>query len=332
MRINCHCHIFSLHYVPGDFRRRFLLERQSHGHAALDWLANRLLPPDGRLKTWWEFSEMSIGQIARRLVAEMDEAGIDLCTPLMMDMAFCEGYSGEVGDFEDQIAETVEAVSDVEKRSGRPRMLPFIAADPRRENVVEVVTDALSGPHFHGVKIYPVMGFTPDDRRLYPIYEFCGHRDIPITTHCQWGGIPGLHEWYRLAAPKYWWPVLEQFPGLTLNLAHNGHEGSPWQRHIRDLILRHPNVYTDLSYALEMRVMPWHYFRHVKEMLHTPHLRDRVLYGTDWYMGRVFWTEKSYLEWFTRRAARIPFCWVRFTDGEMRRLTERNPKEFLGLT
>jgi len=83
-------------------------------------------------------------------------------------------------------------------------MLPFIAADPNREDVGGIVIDALRGGAFNGVKVYPVMRFTPDDKRLYPIYEYCVGRNIPITAHCQNGGIPGMQEYYHLADPKYW--------------------------------------------------------------------------------------------------------------------------------
>ncbi|MFW6457460.1 MAG: amidohydrolase family protein, partial [Planctomycetota bacterium] len=301
MIINCHCHIFCLEDVPRDFRERFFLDRQSRRHRVVDRQLRRALPQDNKVREWWELADLSTETIAQRLVEEMDEAGVDMATPLMMDMAFCSGYTGEVRPYEDQITATCEAVRDANDTSSCNRLLPFIAADPRRDNVVDLVTKNLERECFAGVKMYPVMGFTPDDRRLYPLYEYCEHHDVPITTHCQWGGIPGLHDYYDLADPDYWETVLDDFPALTVNLAHNGHPGSPWQRQIRRIILNNPNVYTDLSYALAMWIIPWLYFRQVRKMLRTPHLQDRVLYGTDWYMGRCFWTEQSYLDWFTRR-------------------------------
>ena len=48
-------------------------------------------------------------------------------------------------------------------------------------------------------------------------------------------------------------------------------------------------------------------------------------------MGRCFWTERSYLAWFTDYARRIPWCRVRFTDEDLRLLTDDNPRRFLGL-
>ena len=69
----------------------------------------------------------------------------------------------------------------------------------------------------------------------------------------------------------------------------------------------------------------------IKRMLNTPIVKDRILYGSDWYMGRCFWTEKSYLKWFLEYAKKIFWCRVEFTDDEMKRMLEDNPKRFLKL-
>ena len=291
MRINCHCHIFSLDCVPLEFRQRFLLDVKNPVHKLIHRLVRRILPEDCKLEDWLEFLDMSISEIAQRLAHEMDDAGIDICTPLMMDMEFCQRFGGGTKSFKDQMAETLNAVESINKQYNRLRMLPFIAADPHRENVVDMVRDALESGVCKGVKIYPVMGFTPDDMRLYPIYEYCTEHNIPITAHCENGGIPGLREYYYLAAPKYWAAVLKLFPALTLNLAHNDRTGSSWQREIAELIATYPNVYTDISFDADMWFMPRRYFRDVKRMLKTVKLRERVLYGTDWYMGRFLWTD-----------------------------------------
>ncbi|MBW1732670.1 MAG: amidohydrolase family protein [Deltaproteobacteria bacterium] len=343
MKINCHCHIFSLDCVPLEFRKRFVLDVKNSVHRFIHRLLRIILPNDSNLQAWIDLLDLSISEIAHRLVQEMDEAGMDISTPLMMDMEFCKGFGGgATKSFQVQANETIEAVESVNRKYGRTRLYPFIAADPNREGVVDIVIDALKGgvfkgvhpvkspkggsqAAFHGVKIYPVMGFTPDDKRLYPIYEYCMDSGIPITAHCENGGIPGLDDYYHLAHPKYWGIVLNDFPGLKLNLAHNDRTGSPWQPVIADLIMRYPNVYTDCSYDTEMMFIPRKYFRSIKQMLNTPKIQDRLLYGTDWYMGRCFWTEKSYLKWFTTYSRRIPWCRVEFTGEEIKRMTEDTP-------
>jgi predicted TIM-barrel fold metal-dependent hydrolase len=275
---------------------------------------------------------MSIFEIAQKLVDEMDEAGIDICTPLMMDMEYCKKFGVATRSFEGQMTETAAAVTSINKKYNRTRMLPFIAADANREDVVDMVKDALKGGVFSGVKIYPVMGFTPDDKRLYPIYAHCVKNHVPITAHCENGGIPGLKEYYYLADPKYWAVVLKDFPELTLDLAHNDRTGSSWQGMIAQLIKTYPNVYTDVSYDTEMWFSPRRYFKHIKGMLGAPKIQDRLLYGTDWYMWRCFWTEASYLKWFLEYSRKIFWCRIAFTPQDIKRLTEDNPRRFLRLT
>ncbi len=309
-----------------------MLDIKNPIHKLIRRFLQYMLPKDSKMKGWLGIIDMSIMEIAQKLVSEMDEAGIDISTPLMMDMAYCKKFGGGAKRFEDQMTETLKAVESINRHYNRIRMLPFIAADPNRKNVADLVRDVLDGGVFVGVKIYPVMGFTPDDKRLYPIYEYCVQKNIPVTAHCENGGIPGLSEFYYLADPKYWGEVLRDFPTLTLNLAHNDRTGSSWQPKIMQLIIDYPNVYTDISYDTEMWVMPRRYFKSIKRMLQTPKVQDRVLYGTDWYMGRYLWTEASYLRWFSEYSKKISWCRVKFTDGEMDRLTDYNPRAFLGLT
>ena len=331
MKINCHCHIFSLDCVPLEFRERFGLNVKNRVHRFVHRLVKGILPGDSKLEDLLDFVDLSIYEIAQRLAEEMDEAGIDICTPLMMDMAYSNEFGGGTKSFNHQMGETAAAVEAINAKYDRVRMLPFVAADPRRTDVGKIVINALSGGVFKGVKIYPVMGFTPDDKRLYQIYEYCAENNIPITAHCENGGIPGFKKQYHLADPKYWAPVLKDFGTLTLNLAHNDRTGSDWQPRIAELIMTHRNVYTDISFDTEMWFMPRKYFKSIKRMLNSPKIQDRVLYGTDWYMGRFLWTEASYLNWFSKYSKKIPWCRVEFGDREIKRLTEDNPKRFLGL-
>jgi predicted TIM-barrel fold metal-dependent hydrolase len=331
MIINCHCHIFDLKCVPQEFKNRFVLNLKNPVHKFIHFLLKRLLPPESGPAHLLSIAEKSILEIAQKLVQEMDEAGVDICTPLMMDMAYNPVFGGGLKDFEDQMTETAEAVQAINTQYGRTRMMPFIAVDPRRPEIYSIVTDELESGVFKGVKIYPVMGYDPGDARLDEIYEYCVDKRVPITTHCSYLGIPGFHKYYEMAHPDRWEKVLDKFPALILNLAHNDLTGRSWQPKIENLIKTYDNVYTDLSCNIEMWFMPRRYFKNVKRLLNEDKVKDRVLYGTDWYMGRYLWDETSYLKWFREYARKIFWCRVKFTEAEMKRLTEDNPKRFLGL-
>ncbi len=60
----------------------------------------------------------------------------------MMDMEYCKKFGIPTKRFEDQVTETVAAVTSINKEYNRTRMLPFIAADANREDVVGMVKDA----------------------------------------------------------------------------------------------------------------------------------------------------------------------------------------------
>lgn len=118
--------------------------------------------------------------------------------------------------------------------------------------------------------------------------------------------------------PSAWEPVLKKFPKLKLCLAHFGGGSSDWKtwsavkgheieawymnktkeqledvksgkvlpdaknwiREIVDLMATYENFYTDISY---------HYINdHSRQftwlLQHYPHIKDRIMFGTDWYM------------------------------------------------
>jgi len=331
MRINCHCHIFSLDCVPLGFRQRFVLDMQNYRQKLLHRVVKAILMPGVRFETWLGFAHLDIAQIAQRLVSEMDTAGMDIATPLMVDMAYDSAYEQiSVRDWNEQIGETLAAVAAVNAAAGRERLKPFIGADPRRPGVTDLVIGYLEAKQFFGVKMYPVMGFYPDDERLRAVYAYCEKHRIPVTSHCENGGLPGHDGYYDLAAPEHWEPVLRRFPELVLNLAHFDRTGTPWQIKIEKMMMEWPNLYSDISFDAEMFWQPGRYFANILRVLRTPVVQDRLLYGTDWYMGRFLWSEKSYLEWYTKGARRIFWAPVKFTKADIRRLTEENPRRFLG--
>lgn len=103
---------------------------------------------------------------------------------------------------------------------------------------------------FWGVKMYPKLGYAPDDFKNYPhleeFYGTCARYNIPITTHTSPGGMdiadPYCFERYdgwvakkryhhgeaqqfiidRYHNPARWEAVLKKYPALKINLAHFG--------------------------------------------------------------------------------------------------------------
>ena len=200
------------------------------------------------------------------------------------------------------------------------QIYPFIAADPRRPNLLDLIKDFIENKGGKGIKIYPPLGFFPFDQRLYPVYEYAQKNDIPITTHCSRGGIyyrgklfekdlvhPRTGERLSIEKNKYFirnWTnpknykyVLDDFPNLRLDLGHFGGMedwadfvkgenkilDENWVETILELIEKYPNVYTDISYTMFDKK----YFETLKNLLTDNRYKNKILFGSDFYMDEI---------------------------------------------
>ncbi len=177
--------------------------------------------------------KMDMNDVADYYVSQMDEAGINVATPLMIDLGRAMSSSRAEVPFEYQVALIQEQMI---RHPGK--FLPFVMFDPRREEGVRMAKDAVMRLGFGGVKVYPALGFHPDPespvndintcQALRAFYRWAEDEGVPITVHCSQGGAvsdivsydPSLRN--NLARPYNWRRVLEEFRHLVLNLAHFG--------------------------------------------------------------------------------------------------------------
>lgn len=177
-----------------------------------------------------------------------------LSTALMMDFRCGWGLKTQKS-----LLYQIEELKDLSKSTP---ILPYLFCDPRRadieednENLYELFDHAFcTETPFFGVKIYPSLGYDPNDIRLHPIYELCQEFSIPVLTHCGSDTIRAYDnenfdvslmenekilmdgkkfrelsdrqraDW--LNHPARWQPVLEKYKKLRLNIAHFGGEVS----------------------------------------------------------------------------------------------------------
>lgn len=202
------------------------------------------------------------------------------------------------------------------------------------------------GPHdFAGIKVYPPLGFNPwpEDGEGYAdedelqrerdkvryLYGFCIRHHIPVTAHCSEGGFLVDRQYRNFSSPAKWAKVLEQkeYGQLRLNLAHfGGAENSEWRDMVAALMLRHENVYTDMSYQGVDRES----YGRIRQFLdrHTPEERKRmtekIIFGSDFMINlQDIGTYSAYLRAFAETDA--------FTMEEKERLCHRNAMRFLYL-
>jgi len=163
-------------------------------------------------------------------------------------------------------------------------LLPVVGHDPARFSFLANVN-----PHLHypvaaelarqvglgaiGLKVHPVHGgFSPADPALYPAYQACAAQGLPVVVHCGTSSFPGSS--HDMAAPALLIPVLRDFPGLTVVLAHGGRGW--WYDAAASLALLHENVWIELS-GLPPHRLPDYYAR-----FDLRRLARKFIFGTDW--------------------------------------------------
>jgi predicted TIM-barrel fold metal-dependent hydrolase len=162
-------------------------------------------------------------------------------------------------------------------------VLPLVEHNPARFRPV-----ANLNPHLHypiaaelarqvalgavACKIHPVHGgFEPADRMLYPAYAWAEERGLPVIIHCGTSTFSGSANAY--GEPALVDPLLRDFPGLTLVLAHGGRGW--WYEQAAFLALMRPNVWLEVS-GLPPRRLPDYYGPPLAR------LAAKMIFGTDW--------------------------------------------------
>ena len=231
----------------------------------------------------------------------------------------------------------------------RGTVLPFASIHPDRPGAAAEVRRAIEDLHFRGLKLYPRLGFPPDHPVLMnEIYPLLVEHDLPVMSHCSRGGVKGNglsdHAADRYTEPAAFKPVMLAFPTLRVCLAHFGGvedwrryvvdgidpddekpERHNWQVAIRRMIAsgNWPNLWTDISYTL-FRFddnIPFLRLFLAGDSEECGLLRERVLFGSDFYMTRQ--------EELSERAV----CFrLRNELGEeiFRQISETNPEIWLG--
>ncbi len=352
--IDVHCHIFNFKYVPDAYFQKFWVRRNDVGQAAI--FLHNLLPWTDRdrlssyayfLKTGNRASMKDIFDIMVRYYPHDTKF-----TPLMMDFQF--GFK-DARDQDDSFLSQKREMIEL-KNGFRDILFPFLAVDPRRKGIIDLVKESVgTNRDFHGIKIYPALGYLPSDPVLMDIFDHCEEKGIPVTTHCSGGGInTDFHsirvkgtifngdeyeyidrnerflvrsKWKRyFNDPRNWVPVLERYKKLRLNLAHFGGEDEwrlylsgkkgTWVDKIINLAMRYENVFTDISYTFSYR----DFYPTIKKMIAGP-MGEKMLFGSDYYM----------VEMEGHFYSSINTIFVELTAEERKKITEKNPGRFLGL-
>jgi len=272
MIIDCHSHIASRTVLPPQFFDGWLKTVRAHLPSNLD--AMQMERMDELLRALNEDPQ------SVKHIAEMETAGIDLAVLLVIDF----------GIIYKDLPITIEEVHLEHKRllERSNRFIAFSGVDPRRgKEGLELFEKAVTDWGFRGLKIYAPCGYSPSDKRLFPFYEICSARKLPVLTHV---GPSSATLSFRHTNPLGVDTAALNFPNVNFIL---GHAGVTLYRQAGLIAQYRPNIYLDLSgFQAEVtrgsfrNILKWHLSRG---------LSRRLLFGTDWPIHRFFGSQQRWV-------------------------------------
>ncbi|WP_172292997.1 amidohydrolase family protein [Pseudoruegeria sp. HB172150] len=308
---NCHIHLFTRNHIPSDYPSPLLrpFRRLPFLVRFFAWVARVINRTDwaDMLDRLYRFQQES-DKVEQREILEAVRGYYPEGTRfvvLPMDMS-CIGY----GPVPMSLKEQHDELNRLQVNDKAPgSIIPFATMDPRSQASIDEGMRAIRELQFKGLKLYPRLGFAPDDPALMDqVYPNLAEQGLPVMTHCSRGGVQGreLSDFTadRYSEPDAFLPVLQKFPKLRVCLAHFGGQrdweayargeaptgNDNWQVRIRRLICSDdwPGLWTDISYTLFYfdDYIPYLRIFLLADDDAGKRLRERVLFGSDFYMTR----------------------------------------------
>ena len=349
---NCHTHLFNLYHVPKYYKGKLFpvtLIKNERIAALLYKLINK------RLNQYAAFFYAAMKRSSEDIFNELKGyyPGKTKFVALSIDFDFM-GAGKCLKPFLIQIEEL-----RILRDKFPENIFPFIGIDPRRDHLLDLVKKYIEDYNFTGLKLYPSVGFFPDDPKLFPIYEYAEKNEIPITVHCipknrnhfrgkitkEWKEkvrpVPGFnsketrkkYDFAMYFSHPYWYEqILHTFNNLKINLAHFG-GSDEWNKYL-DMPA---NDEKQISwYKMIRRLIENPKYKHVysdisftvynrnlypllKNLLKNDTTRNHILFGSDFYM-----LQKDYRE---RRFGLDVRGYL--DDEDYWRIAEINPRRFL---
>jgi len=126
--------------------------------------------------------------------------------------------------------------------------------DPRAEDARDAVRK-YRDQGFRCIKMFPYMGFYPDEPEFFPVYEVIAELDLLLLYHCGGSTRTGTKKnvSYKYDLPCQFDGVAHNFPEIRIVLAHMG--GSLRLDEALYLAHNHKNLYLDTSCTSATRAL-----------------------------------------------------------------------------
>ena len=173
------------------------------------------------------------GDYLEKLIVKMEEVKMEQC--VMHSLPVVEGYRGNDGVF-----------MAMEKYPGR--IIGSSYVDPREEYAVRTLErDYAKG--FRVAKMYPPVGFFPDDPAFNEVFDCINELNMPVMIHSGLTTASFRDPRLGVMSSKYARPInidglVRRFRKTKFIIAHMGH---PWFLEALSLASLNPNIYIDCS-------------------------------------------------------------------------------------
>ena len=248
MIIDAHCHIWDKSIINGDFAK------------IVDASTKKLKCPNPEL-----ISEAN----AKRLVQEMEEAGIDKTILLALDGHLKFRSNLTYKDYNNYVADILKEYPD--------KFIGFAGIDPRRgKEAIMELERCVGNLGFGGVKFWTLTGFYPDDKNYYPFYQRVEELNVPILVHT---GLGPQYTYLKYCQPIYVDTIAVDFPQINFILAHMG---DPFTNQAFAVAAKNPNVFLDISaWEPVLKFAPPAFIQNLYQAKMTCGI-EKILFGSDW--------------------------------------------------
>ena len=245
-----------------------LVAIDTHVHIEIDTCGNTALPDDllEASAAYFKAGERtpSLDAIADRY-RELKMAAVVFTVD-------AEAFTGQPALSNEEIAEGAARNADA--------LIAFASVDPAKGRAGARTLRRLVEEHgMRGAKFHPsLQGFSPDDRRMYPVFAELETLGVPAIFHTgQTGigaGLPGgAGVKLSLSNPMLLDTLAADLPGLQIVMAH---PSFPWQDEALSVATHKSNVWIDLS-GWSPKYFPPQLVRYANSLL-----QDKVLFGSDY--------------------------------------------------
>lgn len=252
-----------------------------------------------------------------KLIAGMDEAGVDFTLICALDNAESPLITAELASLQNKIVAGIA-------QKHPDRVMALAGVDPRRPAATDLLKQCLEEFGMKGLKYHPDFGYNPAGPESYQLLEMVQAHNGILLTHT--GPLPPPAR-AKFAEPDLLADIAVDFPELKVIAAHMGRiNWRPWA----SLAAVQKNLYGDLAMwdAIAFDKYPL-FCRELRDLIDLAGI-DKVLFGTDDPIHRIIRPTRDWIKLIKNLPKKAP-PGIKFTKQEVDAILGKNAARILGL-